>query len=409
MKRKRVEVEIEQGTTAIEDEVKLKYEAHVQKIKFLPTTEYLKMMTRELTLMEPLDLLLQQDPEKAAKLPKNFIPIYSKIREMRKTVSAAVDAQGCASMPFYLNFKLPHEPIWPTPENFRLQVLVSLMLSSQTKDEMNCKAMSQLMIYCLDNLDSVHGISFKSLSAIDEHTLDTLIQPVGFHTRKAKYVKTAVETIISQHATASLSDQDSPLDVPYHYNDIIALQGVGPKMANLLIQCAWAYGEHGIGVDVHVDRLSRMFGWVPGPKERKNPEETRVALEKMLPVSLWTEINSVLVGFGQSICIPRRQKCNECFANDICPGRIRPKIDKTYSSYEEWFSQTKNVLPIRTVEGEIEDMVDFVKKGIKGEENHASFGVKLEPVPFKFSSDEHAVEKKLTTSKYFNKKKKPTP
>lgn len=405
MKRKRIEVEIEEPAGS-ENEVMLKYQAHVQKIKLLQITEYLKLMTRELTLMEPLETLLEQDPAKAAKLPKNFIPIYSKIREMRKTVSAAVDVQGCASMPFYLNFKLPHEPIWPTPENFRLQVLVSLMLSSQTKDEMNCKAMSQLMVYCLDNLDSAHGISFKSLSAIDEHTLDTLIQPVGFHTRKAKFVKNAIEAIISQHATSSLN-QDSPLDVPYLYDDIVALQGVGPKMANLLIQCAWAYGEHGIGVDVHVDRLSRMFGWVPGPKERKNPEETRVALQKLLPVSLWTEINSVLVGFGQSICIPRRQKCNECFANDICPGRIRSKIEKTYSSYEEWFSETKNMLPIRTVEGEIEDMVDFVKKDIKMEEDETNPGVKPEPVPFNFSSDEHPmVEKKLTTSKYFNKKKK---
>ena len=33
----------------------------------------------------------------------------------------------------------------------------------------------------------------------------------------------------------------------------------------------------------------------------------------------WTEINWLLVGFGQQICTPLRPKCGQCMNQDICP------------------------------------------------------------------------------------------
>lgn len=54
--------------------------------------------------------------------------------------------------------------------------------------------------------------------------------------------------------------------------------GVGPKMAHLVMKSAW--GEvSGIGVDTHVHRICNRLGWV----KTKQPEETRVALEALLP------------------------------------------------------------------------------------------------------------------------------
>jgi adenine-specific DNA glycosylase len=46
-----------------------------------------------------------------------------------------------------------------------------------------------------------------------------------------------------------------------------------------------------------------------------------VELESWLPVELWGPVNPLLVGFGQSICLPRVPKCGECkLANEgICP------------------------------------------------------------------------------------------
>src|SRR5262245_1356781 len=64
----------------------------------------------------------------------------------------------------------------------------------------------------------------------------------------------------------------------------------------------------GIGVDTHVHRIANLLGWVHTP----TPEKTRVALESWLPEALWGPVNPLLVGFGQSICLPRVPKCGEC-------------------------------------------------------------------------------------------------
>ena len=36
--------------------------------------------------------------------------------------------------------------------------------------------------------------------------------------------------------------------------------------------------------------------------------------------SEWSEINWLLVGFGQQICLPVNPKCSECLNKDICPA-----------------------------------------------------------------------------------------
>ena len=47
----------------------------------------------------------------------------------------------------------------------------------------------------------------------------------------------------------------------------------------------------GIGVDVHVHRITNLWGW----NQTKTPEETRLALQAWLPRDKWKEINWLLV------------------------------------------------------------------------------------------------------------------
>lgn len=68
---------------------------------------------------------------------------------------------------------------------------------------------------------------------------------------------------------------------------------------------------------MHVHRIANRLGWVRRPT--KEPEQTRRELESWLPSNLWSEINYLLVGFGQTICLPIRPKCNLCLNNNICP------------------------------------------------------------------------------------------
>ena len=48
-------------------------------------------------------------------------------------------------------------------------------------------------------------------------------------------------------------------------------------------------------------------------------DSRRVSLESWLPQDKWTEINWLLVGFGQQRCSPVAPKCGDCLNRDVCP------------------------------------------------------------------------------------------
>jgi len=79
---------------------------------------------------------------------------------------------------------------------------------------------------------------------------------------------------------------------------------------------ALAFNIPGIAVDTHVFRISRRLGWAKG----RTPEAVELELRKIFPRSRWTQVNQVLVGFGQTICRPVRPKCTECVLQKSCPS-----------------------------------------------------------------------------------------
>jgi endonuclease-3 len=60
---------------------------------------------------------------------------------------------------------------------------------------------------------------------MQEKELNQLISAVGFHNKKAKYIKDATKIIAEKHSGI----------VPSNFEELIALPGVGPKMAHLLL------------------------------------------------------------------------------------------------------------------------------------------------------------------------------
>ena len=71
--------------------------------------------------------------------------------------------------------------------------------------------------------------------------------------------------------------------------------------------------------------FENWLGWTGGKTGTKNPEETRIALESWLPQDKWTEINWLLVGFGQQLCTPTRPKCDLCLNKTLCPSSTSKK------------------------------------------------------------------------------------
>ncbi|KAL8665659.1 MAG: hypothetical protein Q9168_007661, partial [Polycauliona sp. 1 TL-2023] len=123
-------------------------------------------------------------------------------------------------------------------------------------------------------------------------------------------------------STALLLQSHFNSDIPSTIPGLMSLPGVGPKMAYLCMSAAWGRDE-GIGVDVHVHRITNLWGW----HATKGPEETRKVLEAWLPRDKWHEINGLLVGFGQTVCLPVGRRCGECVLSErgLCPGAVAQK------------------------------------------------------------------------------------
>ncbi|KAI2779783.1 putative DNA repair protein NTG1 [Daldinia loculata] len=246
--------------------------------------------------------------EATVSAPSDWEEIYDAVKAMRSpggvAANAAVDTMGCE--------RLADTTI--SPRDQRFQTLIALMLSSQTKDTTNAVAMKRLQTELPPHVPGAPpGLNLENVLAADPDLINKLIWAVGFHNNKTKYIKQAAPILRDQWGG----------DIPNTIEGLVALPGVGPKMGYLCLSAAWDRTE-GIGVDVHVHRITNMWGW----HTTKNPEETRLALQSWLPRDRWREINWLLVGFGQTVCLPVGRRCGDCDLGlrGLCKAAERKKI-----------------------------------------------------------------------------------
>lgn len=246
--------------------------------------------------------------DKIVQPPTDWEELYNAAKLMRfpggAAANAAVDTMGCERLA---------DPT-TSPRDQRFQTLVALMLSSQTKDTTNALAMKRLQTELPPHKPgATSGLTLENILAVEPDKLNELIWAVGFHNNKTKYLKQA----------ALVCRDEWKGDIPDTFQGLVALPGVGPKMAHLCLPAAWGRVE-GIGVDVHVHRITNLWGW----HTTKTPEQTRAALESWLPKDKWHEINWLLVGLGQTVCAPVGRKCGECDLglNGLCKAADRAKV-----------------------------------------------------------------------------------
>lgn len=227
--------------------------------------------------------------------PKKFWKMYNLIKEMRGKVDAPVDTMGAE----FCSQEKQNKPL------YKFQTLVSLLLSSQTKDPITFAAMERLI---------KHGLTVDNIIETEEETIKDLIYGVSFHNNKAKYIKKFAQVL----------KDDFNGDPPETLEEVLKLPGIGPKMSYIYLEVCCGKIE-GIAVDTHVHRISNRLKWV----KTEAPEKTRVELQKWLPKEEWSDINLTLVGFGQTICLARGAKCEQCKLNTICEFGIERLKEKS--------------------------------------------------------------------------------
>lgn len=133
--------------------------------------------------------------------------------------------------------------------------------------------------------------------------IDRLIGACTFHEGKARQIHAIAQEAVDRHGGELPADREV----------ILGLRGVGPKCASLALGIA--SGVAGIGVDIHVHRVTNRWGYV----QTRTPEATMLALQDVLPRAYWLEINQLLVPFGKSVCMGTMPRCSTCPLSDLCP------------------------------------------------------------------------------------------
>jgi endonuclease-3 len=173
------------------------------------------------------------------------------------------------------------------------KVLIGTILSSRTRDEHTTYALTKLFA-------KYKGP--QEIANADIEDIKKTISSVGFYNIKASRIKEVSKIINEQHHNK----------VPSSIKDLLDLPGVGRKTAN----CVLVYGFKipAIPVDTHVHRICNRLGIV----KTKDPVNTEEELSKILEKKYWIKLNSIIVRYGQNICLPVKPKCNYCKLKESC-------------------------------------------------------------------------------------------
>lgn len=173
------------------------------------------------------------------------------------------------------------------------ELLIATVLSAQCTDK---------------RVNSVTSILFSkydiyTLSIENEKEIEKIIKPCGSQTKKAYYIKTIAEKLISDYEGK----------VPNNRDYLENLPGVGRKTCNVVLSNL--YDVPAIAVDTHVSRVAIRLGLA-----RKNDSVLTIEkkLMKKIPKEKWSRLHHQLVLFGRYKCKAIKPICQECPFINTC-------------------------------------------------------------------------------------------
>ena len=189
-------------------------------------------------------------------------------------------------------FKVPVVGVY-AETNDPFLVLVSTVLSLRTRDKVTFEASERLFAF---------ANTPKKLAAAPVAAIQKAIYPASFFRVKARSLKALAQDLLDRFGGR----------VPDTMEELLTLQGVGRKTANLTL----TLGHHkpGICVDIHVHRISNRLGYL----KTKTPDESETALRAKLPKKYWMIFNDLLVPYGQNLCAPVSPRCGACALSPYC-------------------------------------------------------------------------------------------
>lgn len=174
------------------------------------------------------------------------------------------------------------------------QLLVAVILSAQCTDKrVNevCKTLFK------------HAPTPQDMLKLGENNLKKIIYSCGFYNNKAKSILSATNCIVNNFNG----------EVPSTMEELISLDGVGRKTANVVL--GEAFNQPSIAVDTHVLRVSKRLGLT---NLNSTPEKCEQDLIKVVPKPNQAKFHIQMVWFGRYVCKSQNPKCEICKLKDIC-------------------------------------------------------------------------------------------
>ncbi len=142
----------------------------------------------------------------------------------------------------------------------------------------------------------------KAFAEAEVSDVEGLIRSTGFFRNKAKNIVACANTLLERHSG----------EVPDTMEELVALPGVGRKIANLML--GDVFGKPCIVVDTHCKRITNLLGLT----KNTDPTKIEMDLRKIIPPEYGAQFCHQIVEHGRAICVARRPKCSECGMNTVC-------------------------------------------------------------------------------------------
>jgi len=176
------------------------------------------------------------------------------------------------------------------------QLLISTILSAQCTDDRVNEVTKELY----KKYKTPEDFANAKIEELEKEIFST-----GFYKEKAKKIKACSKSIIEKFQG----------NIPDNIDDLVKLEGVGRKTANVILGSA--FGKPAIPVDTHVKRLSNLLKLA----ESSNPDKIEFELMDIIDKKNWTLFADLLMAHGRKICNAKKPKCNECTISDYCPSK----------------------------------------------------------------------------------------
>mgnify|MGYP005863667707 CR=1 FL=1 len=181
----------------------------------------------------------------------------------------------------------------------KYELLVCIILSAQCTDK-------RVNIITPKLFESYPSIA--DLAKADIEDVKKIIASCSFFNNKAKNLIKMANSVVDRYGG----------EIPLIQKELITLEGVGQKTANvLLIEYA---NENKMAVDTHVFRVSHRLGLSSSSSAIKTEDD----LSRLFKTDL-DKLHQGMVLFGRYICKSKKPLCQECFLIPYCKSKDRFK------------------------------------------------------------------------------------